>query len=154
MHLNIKREGKMIKRAIALLVAFVFVVSCAPMAFSATSNQEYAEYTAQMKQFSDQMKKSRSDFRQQMRDFRDTYAQKMRQADGDKAAREALVEERRQERIKLVEAYRAEQEQIREQVLQVKGDMSKVRNQKADAGEKDWKQLKAAAKMKGASRTK
>ena len=152
MYSNIKREGNMFKRAIALLVAVVFMVSCAPMAFSLTSNEEYAQYKAQMQQLNDQMKKSRNDFRQQMGDFRDTYAQKMRQVDGDKAAREALVVERRQERTKLVEAYRADQEKIRAQVLQVKAEMSKTRNQKSDAGDKDWKDVKAAAKMQSVSK--
>ena len=143
----------MAKKCLALLVAVVFVFSCAPAAFSFT-NEEHAEYRAQMEELSGQMQSSRNDFRQDMRDFRVEYGSKFQQLEpNDRQGRRQLEAQRRHDRREIIESYRAEQDGIKEQVMQVKADMSVTRRKRSEAGDKSWKDLKAAAMMKGAGKT-
>jgi hypothetical protein len=143
----------MAKKCLALLVVVVFVFSCAPAAFS-FSNEEYAEYQAQMDEFSEQMQSSRNDFKQEMRDLRVDYGKKFQQLDSDDTkGRRQLQAQKRQDRKEIIERYRAEQDGIKEKVMKAKAEMSATRGKRAKAGDKDWKQLKAAAMMKGAGKT-
>lgn len=143
----------MAKKCLSLLVAVIFVFTCAPAAFS-FSNEEYAEYQAEMEELSAKMQGSRNDFKQEMRDFRVEYGKKFQQlAPDDREGRKKLQAQRRHDRREIIESYRAEQEGIKQQVMQVKAEMSSTRRQRAKAGDKSWKDLKSAAMMKAASRS-